>query len=617
MSCVWYCYATMPPLKSSKPNDLTAGSSSQIHLKVSPFENNASQDMPNTNKYHCSNDYAKKVLLNLNFLRQNSRFCDISIVAGGKVLKAHRAVLSASSPYFQAMFTAGLSEEQQETIELHDVSPNILHTLIDFIYTGDVSIGQENVQELMAAADMLQLREVVQGCTDFLKRELHTSNAVGIYRFAEGHSFEELTRFAVDFIQCHFPQVCCEEEFAELPKEDLIKFLSSELLRVDTEFQVFQAAMRWIMHDVVQRRCYVFEILSKVRLPLLSLCLLDRAISECTDSSLEVALRSIRKDLMTKRGSLVPLNVQPRMCAKKDIYVIGGSKRELEVSWTRSSECTFNSVAKFNTFLQQWELAASMGISRILPGVTTLNGHIFAVGGEQDSQILANGEVYNPADNSWSKIASMVVPRCEFGLCALDGHLYALGGWVGEDIGDSIERYDPMQNEWQLEGNLPEARFSMGVVSYEGLIYMVGGCTHRSRHGRELYSYNPVTKEWANLRPMSVPRSQMGVAVLNDHLYIVGGTNRHNEVLQSVEKYSFQENKWTVVPPMRVGRATPAVAAADGLLYVIGGDQLHEVHFYRAQFSITSVECYDPLSDTWRNCSPLPESRSEAGAVVL
>ncbi|XP_049816910.1 actin-binding protein IPP isoform X2 [Schistocerca nitens] len=567
MSCVWYCYATMPPLKSSKPNDLTAGSSSQIRLKVSPFENNASQDMPNTNKYHCSNDYAKKVLLNLNFLRQNSRFCDISIVAGGKVLKAHRAVLSASSPYFQAMFTAGLSEEQQETIELHDVSPNILHTLIDFIYTGDVSIGQENVQELMAAADMLQLREVVQGCTDFLKRELHTSNAVGIYRFAEGHSFEELTRFAVDFIQCHFPQVCCEEEFAELPKEDLIKFLSSELLRVDTEFQV--------------------------------------------------ALRSIRKDLMTKRGSLVPLNVQPRMCAKKDIYVIGGSKRELEVSWTRSSECTFNSVAKFNTFLQQWELAASMGISRILPGVTTLNGHIFAVGGEQDSQILANGEVYNPADNSWSKIASMVVPRCEFGLCALDGHLYALGGWVGEDIGDSIERYDPMQNEWQLEGNLPEARFSMGVVSYEGLIYMVGGCTHRSRHGRELYSYNPVTKEWANLRPMSVPRSQMGVAVLNDHLYIVGGTNRHNEVLQSVEKYSFQENKWTVVPPMRVGRATPAVAAADGLLYVIGGDQLHEVHFYRAQFSITSVECYDPLSDTWRNCSPLPESRSEAGAVVL
>ena len=34
----------------------------------------------------------------------------------------------------------------------------------------------------MIAADMLQLKEVVHGCTEFLKSELHTSNAIGIYR---------------------------------------------------------------------------------------------------------------------------------------------------------------------------------------------------------------------------------------------------------------------------------------------------------------------------------------------------------------------------------------------------------------------------------------------------
>jgi actin-binding protein IPP len=109
-----------------------------------------------------------------------------------------------------------------------------------------------------------------------------------------------------------------------------------------------------------------------------------------------------------------------------------------------------------------------MGIGRILPGVATLNGRIFVVGGEQESQILANGECYYPREDSWSKVASMVVPRCEFGLCALYGNLYAIGGWVGEDIGGSIEKYDPAQNEWRLEGDLPEPRFSMGVVSYDG-----------------------------------------------------------------------------------------------------------------------------------------------------
>lgn len=79
----------------------------------------------------------------------------------------------------------------------------------------------------------------------------------------------------------------------------------------------------------------------------------------------------------------------------------------------------------------------------------------------------------------------------------------------------------------------------------------------------------------------------------------------------------FLQNKWSKVPPMKVGRASPAVASADGLLYVIGGDQTHEVNFYRAQITISSVERYDPLADTWHDCPPLPESRSEAGAVVV
>jgi hypothetical protein len=61
---------------------------------------------------------------------------------------------------------------------------NELYLIISFSFfaSGEVNITQENVQELMAAADMLQLREVVVGCTQFLKNELHFSNAIGIYR---------------------------------------------------------------------------------------------------------------------------------------------------------------------------------------------------------------------------------------------------------------------------------------------------------------------------------------------------------------------------------------------------------------------------------------------------
>lgn len=91
------------------------------------------------------------------------------------------------------------------------------------------------------------------------------------FRFAEAHNCAELKAVSFDFIEKHFPQVCNEDEIYDLNKEEIIRLLSSEKLGVDSEFQVFQAAIRWIKHDIINRRCYVFEILKHIRLPLLSL----------------------------------------------------------------------------------------------------------------------------------------------------------------------------------------------------------------------------------------------------------------------------------------------------------------------------------------------------------
>ncbi|CAD7085877.1 unnamed protein product [Hermetia illucens] len=602
----------MPPLKSYSPSD--------EYARYEDSQSNAMMSTTTTERRpYTSSQYAQKVLTNLCQLRQDSRFCDVEIIAGEVTLSAHRAVLSASSEYFEAMFRPelGLSEGKQKSVILHSIDPEILKILLDFIYTGRIHITQINVQELLAAADMLQLHEVVDGCCEFLCRELHATNALGILRFAEAHNCKELAESAFNFINSHFPLVALEDEFLDTPQTLLSRLLRSEYLRVDSESQVFQAALRWIKHDVKQRRCFVFEILQHVRLALLPVRLFDDAMKDCHDVSLNVALRSMRRDISSKRGQLVPLSVRPRVSAKKSIYIIGGSRRERTNCGWDPADCIFESVAKFDTFRKEWSEIAPMEIGRILPGVAVLNGKIYVVGGERGSQILANGEVYDPQNNSWKPIAPMTVPRCEFGLCTVGGTLYAVGGWVCDDIGGTIECYDPIKDTWTFVGDMPEPRFSMGVVSYDGLIYIVGGCTAASRYLTDLICYNPVTQEWSSLARMQTARCQMGVAVLDKHLYVVGGTSSNHDVLQTVERYSFEEDKWVMVTPMSVNRAIPAVASADGLLYVAGGDQTCEVNFYRAQVTISSVECYDPVSDTWRHCPDLPMSRSEAGAVVV
>lgn len=92
-----------------------------------------------------------------------------------------------------------------------------------------------------------------------------------IFRFAELHNWKKLKNAALQFIQSYFPQIINEDEIYELPKDQIIKFLSSENLQVDSEFQVFQTAIRWINYDIVDRRRYVFEVLKYVRLSLLPL----------------------------------------------------------------------------------------------------------------------------------------------------------------------------------------------------------------------------------------------------------------------------------------------------------------------------------------------------------
>uniref|UniRef100_A0A336MRY9 Kelch-like protein diablo n=1 Tax=Culicoides sonorensis TaxID=179676 RepID=A0A336MRY9_CULSO len=600
----------MPPLNTINNNNNSA-------------TNNPSQGQPQQqqqpDRRFQSSSYVNKVLQNLNTLRLDSRFCDVEIVAGKSVFKAHRVVLSSASSYFEAMFRPelGLSEGTQKTVTLHSIDPHILKQLIDFIYTGKVEIDQKNVQELLAAADMLQIVEVVDGCCEFLVRELHPSNALGILRFAETHSCDSLIKSAQTFVNSHFPEVALEQELLDIDSNLLIRLIASEALRVDSECQVFNAALRWIKHDIINRRRYVFDILANVRLPLVNMRFIDGAIDDCHDVSLQVALKSIKKDLTSGRGMLVPVRVSPRVCAKKSIYIIGGSRREPSNLQSWKTDCIFESVIKYDIFRKEWQEVSPMQVGRILPGVAALGGKIFVFGGERGSQILANGEAYDPQTDSWEPLSPMIMPRCEFGLCAIGGTLVALGGWVGEDIGNTMEMYDPVKDTWVRLGELPEARFSMGVVSFEGLIYIVGGCTTASRHLPDLISYNPVTHEWTSLARMQTARCQMGVAILDRHLYVVGGNSSHQEVLRTVEKYSFDEDKWSTVEPMTVPRASPAVCSADGLLYVGGGDQTCEVNFYRAQITITSFECYDPATDNWRECPDLPLSRSEAGAVVV
>ena len=63
---------------------------------------------------------------------------------------------------------------------------------------------------------------------------------------------------------------------------------------------------------------------------------------------------SVIKDVSLRKGSLVCAHATPRRAAKKFVYVIGGSHRELGSAWTKE-ECTYDSVERYDIFAKQWQ----------------------------------------------------------------------------------------------------------------------------------------------------------------------------------------------------------------------------------------------------------------------
>lgn len=83
-----------------------------------------------------SDRYARLILAQINKMRLRSDFCDVQLKVGSRVFRVHRLVLAASSPYFSALFSGGMSEVDQEEVQILGVETEVFEVLLDFIYTG-------------------------------------------------------------------------------------------------------------------------------------------------------------------------------------------------------------------------------------------------------------------------------------------------------------------------------------------------------------------------------------------------------------------------------------------------------------------------------------------------
>uniref|UniRef100_A0A183CM29 Kelch-like protein diablo n=1 Tax=Globodera pallida TaxID=36090 RepID=A0A183CM29_GLOPA len=418
----------------------------------------------------------KSMLENFHSLRVNKKLCDVEIECQEKSLLAHK-----------------------------EVSFNGLSQIVDFAYTYEIKIDEDNVRELLHAANYLGVNFVKDGCERFLTKLLTIENCLELRELADQHSCQQLLIAIEAFLLEHFMELCHKQEFMALNSVSTLERLAkSDDLNITDEQFLFEFIVRWVEMD-------------------------------------KTGVRLVAQPMEANRHVGV-------VCAGPRIYAIGGHDGTEHLS---SVEC-------LDLGDESWSEVAPLNVRRRGMAVGMLGGAIYAIGGLDDQNCYKTVERYDIERNEWTHAQEMNIPRGGVAVATYENSLFAIGGNSGTCSLDTCERYDPFLNKWSPIAPMKNRRAGAGVAVIGSHLYVIGGFDDDSPLSTcERYSF--ADDSWTEIPPLSCARGGVGVAAMGARIFAIGGHDSKS-YLNTVEAYDPLSQKWTDVAPINQRRAGAGVA---------------------------------------------------------
>ncbi|KAK0087082.1 hypothetical protein PV325_001810 [Microctonus aethiopoides] len=123
------------------------------------------------------NNHQSNLLSVFDQLLHDEAFVDVTLAVEGQLLRAHKMVLSACSPYFQALFVG--HPDKHPIVILKDVPYVDMRSLLDFMYRGEVSVDQERLTAFLRVAESLRIKGLTEVNEDKCDLPSITSSLLG------------------------------------------------------------------------------------------------------------------------------------------------------------------------------------------------------------------------------------------------------------------------------------------------------------------------------------------------------------------------------------------------------------------------------------------------------
>ncbi|KAI8496174.1 hypothetical protein Bbelb_260150 [Branchiostoma belcheri] len=502
-----------------------------------------------------SSRHSSEVLRYLNTLRTEALLCDITLVVDGKEIPAHKNILASCSDYFRAMFTRGMRECNQDSVEIKGVPYSGLENVVQYMYTSQITLNSETVQDVLTTANHLQISAVVQFCHEYLISIVDVDNCVDIGKIAQTFSLLDLRSVVDRFMLRRFSVLADQDDFQRLSIDELATLLESDDLctcseievtgRVSSnqrqpcwwiketglesddlctcfEIEVFEAVVKWLEYDT-SRQQHMSELMSRVRFPLMSPAeLVDRVqtvdFMQTDVSCMRILQETFKYHVLPHRQPVMQSSRTQVRSTSSHLVIVGGEPS------SRASETLIRSVKFLDTGGSSWREVTAMERPRSHKGVAVLGNFLYVAGGSCTShlgRLTATNEVhrYDPQQDSWFQTASMLESRTDFHLAAIGSQLFAVAGRNDADKLATVEQ--------RLCG--PVIR--CGCVEKLQMTVSWGACVQEIRSPVSAPSRqcttprSPHNDEWTYVASLDEPVVSHAVCVDRGYLYVSGGYN--------------------------------------------------------------------------------------------
>ena len=125
--------------------------------------------------------------------REAGKFIDITLLAGGRRIEAHRNVLVGISPYLDGLLTSGLAESaaQSQELTLEDMDGRAVEAVVDCMYSGNLALSSRTVTPVLRVANLLQVGAVEKAAGEFFVSKLEPSTAADALALLGGGSLAD------------------------------------------------------------------------------------------------------------------------------------------------------------------------------------------------------------------------------------------------------------------------------------------------------------------------------------------------------------------------------------------------------------------------------------------